>query len=223
MKKNEYPWLVALVKNGGLKPYCGGALISSNTVLTSAQCRYPIGFFKAHVREHDVTNSDGEIKIEAAEFDYEYIEYEYDYIQYYDIQNIGPFGYDYDLAIIRLEEHVIFSSAVSPICLPNPDHSYMGRKGLLAGWGSLSNGSRPDVPHDVELDIISNTKCIDTQVYRPQDVPDSMFCAGPDKSFSWSDKGGPLMAYEGGGRYFFNSWISLLELQFHCIRTIFSS
>merc|ERR1719474_1506541 len=65
VKKNEYPWLVALVKNGNKKPYCGGALISSNTVLTSAQCNYPLGFFKVHVQEHDVTNSDGEIKIEA--------------------------------------------------------------------------------------------------------------------------------------------------------------
>merc|ERR1711933_336080 len=59
--KNEYPWLVALFRSGSARPFCGGVLLSSRTVLTAAHCNvYPNSQVIAHIGEHDVTRDDGE-------------------------------------------------------------------------------------------------------------------------------------------------------------------
>ena len=41
--KNEYPWQVALKRGNSRKPFCGGSILSTDTILTAAHCdAYPI-------------------------------------------------------------------------------------------------------------------------------------------------------------------------------------
>ena len=44
--QNEYPWQVALVPIEGRIPFCGGAIISSDTILTAAHCKQDVSYFK---------------------------------------------------------------------------------------------------------------------------------------------------------------------------------
>merc|ERR1712045_927369 len=37
--KNEFPWQVGLIGTISTKPFCGGTLISSDTILTAAHCK----------------------------------------------------------------------------------------------------------------------------------------------------------------------------------------
>ena len=41
--KSEYPWQVALKWTGSRKPFCGGSILSSDTILTAAHCEGSIG------------------------------------------------------------------------------------------------------------------------------------------------------------------------------------
>merc|ERR1719244_1132320 len=61
-KRHEYPWQVGLVDSGENYPWCGGALLSSSTVLTAAHCTKELGFKKIEVivGNHDKTKYDGE-------------------------------------------------------------------------------------------------------------------------------------------------------------------
>ena len=43
--KNEYPWQVGMVTPSGSRPFCGGSLITSNTVLTAAHCQMDVNRF----------------------------------------------------------------------------------------------------------------------------------------------------------------------------------
>ena len=43
-EKNEYPWQVAIKAKPNQKPFCGGSILSSRTILTAAHCN----IYKAH-------------------------------------------------------------------------------------------------------------------------------------------------------------------------------
>jgi len=50
------------------------------------------------------------------------------------------FTYEYDLALVRLEEPITFQPNIAPICLPATDETLVGENGTVTGWGRLSEG-----------------------------------------------------------------------------------
>merc|ERR1719282_236520 len=63
--QNEYPWQVALIRLGDMAPFCGGTIISDDTILTAAHCNViDVTTFRVVVGEHDYTDSsDGQVSI----------------------------------------------------------------------------------------------------------------------------------------------------------------
>ena len=60
------------------------------------------------------------------------------------------FTYEYDLALVRLEEPVQFMPNIVPICLPASDDLLVGENGTVTGWGRLSEGGTlPDLLQQV--------------------------------------------------------------------------
>ena len=51
------------------------------------------------------------------------------------------FTYEYDLALVRLEEAIQFQPNIAPICLPaSHDLNLVGMNATVTGWGRLSEG-----------------------------------------------------------------------------------
>jgi len=184
--KNEYPWQVALVQNGQTKPFCGGTLLSSKTILTAAHCRVSVSQFKVHVGEHDLSKADGEQKIRASSFT-RHPQYNGNTV-------------DNDFAIIQLSRDVTFSNTIMPVCLPNSNTNYDSRVSTVTGWGTFSSGggSTPDTLYEVDVDTITNTACTTGTQYTSGEITSNMICAKrAGKDACQGDSGGPLITREG--------------------------
>ena len=120
-KKNEFPWQVSLVRKWSSRPFCGGSLLSSNTVLTAAHCETIVFLFRVHLGEHDVTISDGEQVVAPS--------------AWISHPNYDGNSNNNDFAIIRLSRDVTFSNSITPICLPDPTKNYEQREVMVTGWG----------------------------------------------------------------------------------------
>jgi len=202
-EKNEYPWLVRLVRFSG-SLLCGGSLISSNTVLTAAHCYRDPSSIRAVVQDHDVTQDDGEIIIDVSLF-----------ITHPNYDS-STSQYEFDFAIVRLVQQVTFTKTISPVCLPRIGQNYEQREAVVVGWGTLESfGSLPDILQEAEVTILTNKQCTTNTQYEPFQITDDMICAAkPGKDSCQGDSGGPLLGYEGGGRYF--SVVGLVSWGYGC-------
>jgi len=48
--------------------------------------------------------------------------------------------FEYDLALLRFYEPVVFQPNVIPICIPQDDKTYVGETAYVTGWGRLYEG-----------------------------------------------------------------------------------
>jgi len=180
--RNEYPWQVGLVSTRGGRPFCGGTLLSSDTVLTAAHCQTSVNSFNVVVGDHDATVADGEERISPSQW----------------ISHPNYRGNDNDFAIIKLSRPVTFSSRVLPACLPDPSKSYDNVVATVTGWGTLSSGgSQPSTLQEVDVSTMTNGQCHRT-VYSTSDISTNMMCASsPGKDSCQGDSGGPLVTRDG--------------------------
>ena len=203
--KNEFPWQVGLVGSTGTRPFCGGTLLSSDTVLTAAHCKTDLNRFRVSLGEHDITRSDGEQLFTPS--------------QWISHPRYDGASTNYDFAIVKLSTPVTFSSSVLPACLPSPTNNYDSVTATVTGWGTLySGGSQPSKLQKVDVDTMSNSVCGGTSTaYRPGDITQVMICASaPGKDSCQGDSGGPLVTREGG-RYY--SLIGVVSWGFGCAQS----
>jgi len=181
---NEYPWQVALKRNGQNSPFCGGTLIDSRTVLTAAHCRTSTTAFKVVLGDHDVTKVECEEKTVSVS-------------SWTNHPNYNSGNQDNDFAILTLSEDVQFSPSILPACLPSGTN-FDGKEATVTGWGTLySGGPQPSKLQEVDVNIMSNTQCKGT-IYSDNQITENMMCATDSgKDSCQGDSGGPLVSKEG--------------------------
>ncbi|KAJ3647400.1 hypothetical protein Zmor_019279 [Zophobas morio] len=154
----ELPWTAVLVyqADNQEKIYCGGTLISDRYVLTAAQCikgNFLEGAKLVSVRlgeNNFTTNPDCEYYrgywSECAE---PFIEVPVEKSIVHEEYDANDTNYRHDIALIRLNQTVVFTDFVRPICLPSgtiANKNYTGIKVIQHGWGinnnNVSNGRR---------------------------------------------------------------------------------
>ncbi|PVD38259.1 hypothetical protein C0Q70_00870 [Pomacea canaliculata] len=144
----NWPWMVSLSpKPMKGQHICGGTLIASNWILTSAHCLFAIPFLygenKWLMRLGKLMQS-GPLKEETEQdFNVSLIVVHplYDFRVLMPTEALGKPS-DHDLALVKLSGDVTVTPWVRPICLPSPQFKPQpGKLCVITGWGLINDPS----------------------------------------------------------------------------------
>jgi len=188
-----WPWQVALVSSpvgsNSESLFCGGSILNDEWILSAAHCvegDSSSAFQNILVRVglHSKSSSEGQ------SFRVRWVFRHPSYSNDGHIHN--------DVALIKIEGRISWSSTVRPICLPETG-TYIpsGTVCIATGWGSLyQDGSVfPDAMMQVRLPVVSRTQC--RVAYGSAAIDSEKMCTGDTIQGGLDtcsgDSGGPLV------------------------------
>uniref|UniRef100_A0A034V6Z5 Serine proteinase stubble n=1 Tax=Bactrocera dorsalis TaxID=27457 RepID=A0A034V6Z5_BACDO len=188
----RWPWQISL-RQWRTSTYlhkCGAALLNENWAITAAHC-------VENVPPSDLLLRMGEYDLAEEEEPYGYQERRVQIVASHPQFDARTF--EYDLALLRFYEPVVFQPNIIPVCVPNSDIDFVGQTAFVTGWGRLyENGPLPSVLQEVAVPVINNTIC--ESMYRVagfiEHIPHIFICAGWKKGGYDScegDSGGPMV------------------------------
>jgi secreted trypsin-like serine protease len=190
----EYPYQVGLLRhnepNRFQAQFCGGSLISRDTVLTAAHCVEDLRAPQLDILAgtHLLSGTAGR-RVQARRIR---IHPQYD-----------PDTSVADLAIVQLPQNLPLGPTIEPVAAAVPADAGLwppGTEATATGWGDTNPGPGTSFPtrlHEVEVPVVSDGDCAVS--YGPDFHPNEMLCAGePGQDTCQGDSGGPLVVPDGG-------------------------
>jgi transmembrane serine protease 3 len=195
-RPGSHPWIVSMQQYGS--HFCGGTLIRvsetkemSDIVVTAAHCVYD-GTSRLEIAAgaHDLDNpsrSQQKVKVSYST--------QVKYHPAYDPQETVN-----DIAIIKLDTPINFTSTIQPACLPAMDETVADKaEAIVAGWGLTREGGADtsNVLMQVGVPVINSNEC--ATMYKKARInidSSAMICAGyttGGKDACQGDSGGPFV------------------------------
>ncbi|XP_044571051.1 venom protease isoform X1 [Drosophila ananassae] len=221
-RRGAYPWIAALgyfeeSNRNALKFLCGGSLIHSHYVITSAHCINPM-LTLVRLGAHDLSKP-----TEAGAMDFRIqrtVVHEH-----FDLNSISN-----DIALIQLSGvNAPLPASIAPICLPEAakflQQDFVGMNPFVAGWGAAKHqGPTSQVLRDAQVPIVSRHSCEQSykSVFQFVQFSDKVLCAGSSSvDACQGDSGGPLMLpqLESNGYRFY--LLGLVSFGYECARPNF--
>lgn len=131
VSRNQFPYQISIQVNKLHR--CGGGIIDQIWIVTAAHCYYSNLWevsALAGVYDFSIENMNGQRRKVVLFYKHE------DYK--------GGVGAD-DIALVKVDKIFEFNNAVKAIKLP-VDNAYPIGKGLLTGWGSITDTRQPEYP-----------------------------------------------------------------------------
>ncbi|XP_005514295.2 chymotrypsin-like elastase family member 2A [Columba livia] len=191
----SWPWQASLqyYSNGQWRHTCGGTLIATNWVLTAAHCISSSRTYRVYLGKYNLAAEEaGSVALSPQK------------IIVNKNWNSNDVSKGYDIALIKLSQHVTLTDHIQLACLP-PAQSILSANTAcyVTGWGRLqTNGPTPDDLQQALLRIVSHATCSQL-TWWGSSVKTTMVCAGGDgvTSSCNGDSGGPLNCQNADGRW----------------------
>ncbi|XP_058824444.1 uncharacterized protein LOC131685060 [Topomyia yanbarensis] len=205
-KNGELPWHVAIFYDDQYQ--CGGSIIARRSILTAAHC-----LTKENTNE---TLQFDLLKVYIGIVDLNLVD-DYFYHAASDIlihRDYNAAQHTTDIGILKLQKDVIFNSFIKPVCLyrnTTDISTFYSRYGKIAGWGFNRNGVVTKVLNYLDMPVVSQKKCSQTNVqYNTVLAHGESFCAGHSdgNSVCNGDSGGGLVFIDNY-RYYLRGIVSI--------------
>ncbi|KAL4240876.1 hypothetical protein ACF0H5_001661 [Mactra antiquata] len=189
----SWPWMAMLTEVG--VQVCGGSILNNQFILSAAHCfedaisqnplRWQVYVGKHHLDRKDSTEALHHVK-------QIFMHPAYDNIT---LEN--------DIALLRLEEPIIYNERVKPICVPPTRYRVVpiNYPCYTTGWGDTRGTGNRLVLNQAMMPIISGYFCSRNDWYGSRFIAGLTFCAGymdGSKDACTGDSGGPFNCkYDG--------------------------
>ncbi|XP_027598547.1 coagulation factor IX [Pipra filicauda] len=181
--KGEVPWQVLLLDSNG-EGFCGASIINEKWVVTAAHCLEKGLDISAVAGEHNTREDDHTEQRRKVVKALPHPTYDASINEYHN-----------DIALLELDEPLVFNSYVTPICLGSREFTNALLKqgtGTVSGWGRLHYRGRPATTLQVvKVPFVDRPTCLKST---STTILQNMFCAGypsGGRDTCEGDSGGP--------------------------------
>jgi len=197
----EWPWMTLLyeTENGILDGFiCAATLIDTRWLVTAAHCirTQNAKLYSANFGQHIISKSSS----------FEFTRGIEEIIVHPDYNTITL---NSDIALLKLDEEVIYSEFIRPACLAAPDTASWDTnryKCTVLGWGDTGDGQLSDILLQLNVEVLIPSHCVDlTMLDGGKDYShgyvvegDPKICAGgiQGQDTCGGDSGGPLICLD---------------------------